>query len=76
MASGFIILTDGRCLSVRHKVHDAVVRSIAAAIDQAAPLADWLRRQGRAQQDRDLGHVFLFVAGAMSTWSESLTLEL
>lgn len=38
MASGFIILKDGRCLSVRHATHDALVRSVAASLEENSPL--------------------------------------
>ena len=59
MASGFIILADGRCLSVRHAVHDAVLRSVVAALDQSTPFACWLGSQLPAASDVDLGVAFV-----------------
>ena len=45
MASGFIILRDGRCPSVRHAVHDALMRSVVASLEDGAPLRVWLLGQ-------------------------------
>lgn len=59
MASGFIILRDGRCLSVRHAIHDGVLWSIAAAIDDANPLGAWLTTQVPKDGDIDAGYVFI-----------------
>jgi hypothetical protein len=60
MASGFITLRDGRCLSVRWRWHDEAVAAVAAALDQngAEPaLAAWLRsRLPRAEDQEDLGY--------------------
>ncbi len=58
MASGFIILRDGRCLSVRHAIHDSVLRSIAAAIEDGN-LRGWLAAQVPADGDIDLGYAFV-----------------
>ena len=51
MASGFIILRDGRCLSVTHAAHDAVLHSIAAAMQDATPLHAWLLTQIPVEMD-------------------------
>jgi hypothetical protein len=59
MASGFLILRDGRCLSVRHAVHDAVLRSVAGALKPASPLYEWLATQVPAEGDADLGFAFV-----------------
>ena len=61
MASGFIILRDGRCLALRHAVHDAVLRSIAAGLDSATPFQDWLAGQVPHGDDAELGHAFVRV---------------
>ena len=58
MASGFIILRDGRCLSVRHAIHDSVLRSIAAAIEDDN-LRAWLTTQVPADGDIDIGYAFV-----------------
>src|SRR5262245_12579436 len=58
MASGFLILKDGRCLAVRHKLHDAVLRSLAAAMDDS-PLRAWLTTQVPREDDTELGFAFV-----------------
>ena len=63
MASGFIILGDGRCLSVRHTAHDALLRSIAAAMPEAYALRPWLLTQVPKDEDPDLGHAFVRSSG-------------
>src|SRR5262245_15675089 len=48
MASGFLVLPDGRCLARRWRAHDTVLRWIAdalAADPAASRLEAWLRRQ-------------------------------
>jgi hypothetical protein len=35
MASGFIVLREGRCLSLVHAIHDAVLRSITESLSCA-----------------------------------------
>ena len=62
MASGFIILRDGRCLSLRHAVHDAVLRSIATGLDSATAFQQWLAAQVPGATDADLGHAFVRAA--------------
>ena len=44
MASGFLILPDGRCFAPRWSFYDAVLRAIADELDapQAAELRGWL----------------------------------
>jgi hypothetical protein len=45
MASGFLILSDGRCFSVRWSAHDVVLRAIAEQCDTtptACALREWL----------------------------------
>ena len=59
MASGFIVLRDGRCLSVRHAIHDAVLQSLVAAIGEASPLGEWLATQVPRDADVDLGYAFV-----------------
>ena len=59
MASGFLILRDGRCLAVRHRLHDAVLRSIAAVMDDASALREWLSTQVPREDDVDLGYAFV-----------------
>jgi hypothetical protein len=45
MAPGFIVLRDGRCLSVVHAIHDAVLKSITESLEAGTPLRDWLATQ-------------------------------
>jgi len=52
MASGFITLPDGRCLSRRWSVHDVVVRSIADAVS-SPPLREWLLEQLPGPDDEE-----------------------
>jgi hypothetical protein len=59
MASGCIILRDGRCLSVRQAVHDAVLRSIATVVDAKTDFHAWLARQVPIETDVELGHAFV-----------------
>ena len=61
MASGFIILRDGRCLSVRHAIHDSVLRSIASVLI-GAPLGEWLGKQVPIDTDVELGYAFVRAA--------------
>ncbi len=62
MASGFIILRDGRCLAVRHAVHDALLRSVAALLVDVSPLRTWLLAQVPNELDVDLGYAFVRAA--------------
>ena len=62
MASGFIILRDGRCLSLRHAVHDAVLPSIATALNSATAFHQWLAAQVPGETDADLGYAFVRAA--------------
>ena len=59
MASGFIVLRDGRCLSLVHAIHDEVLRSIAESLDVGSPLRTWLATQTPADDDVDLGYAFV-----------------
>jgi hypothetical protein len=59
MASGFVVLRDGRCLSVRHAVHDAMLRSVIVAMDADAPLRAWLATQAPGDDDVELGYAFV-----------------
>jgi len=59
MASGFIVLRDGRCLSLVHAIHDAVVRSIAESLEAGTPLRVWLATQTPAEGDVDLDYAFV-----------------
>lgn len=59
MASGFVILNDGRCFSVRSAVHDEVLRAILEAMDEGAPLHRWLAEQLPSDGDADLGYAFV-----------------
>ena len=63
MASGFIILRDGRCLSVRHAAHDALLRSVVAALEEGSPLRTWLLTQVPSDGDIELGYAFIRAAG-------------
>ena len=62
MASGFIIFKDGRCLAVRHALHDALLRSVAAAIEEGSPLRAWLLDQVPGPHDVNLGYAFVRAA--------------
>lgn len=59
MASGFIIFKDGRCFAVRHALHDALLRSVVAAIEDGSPLRAWLLTQVPCSHDVDLGYAFV-----------------
>src|SRR6185436_1668335 len=45
MASGFIVLKDGRCLAVGYPLHDAVLISVLEALPDGDPLRAWLETQ-------------------------------
>jgi hypothetical protein len=62
MASGFIVLRDGRCLSLVHAIHDEVLRSIAESLDAGSPLRTWLATQIPASGDVDLDYAFVRAA--------------
>jgi hypothetical protein len=70
MASGFIIFRDGRCLSVRHATHDALLRSVAAAIEEDAPLRAWLLSQVPDPADVELGYAFVRASDGASVVRE------
>jgi hypothetical protein len=59
MASGFVILSDGRCLAVRSAIHDAVLRAITSAIQPETSLSSWLGTQVPDEGDADLGYAFV-----------------
>jgi hypothetical protein len=59
VASGFIILRDGRCLSVRHAAHDAVLRSVAESLDEGSSFREWLLTQVPDDSDSELGYAFV-----------------
>jgi hypothetical protein len=61
MASGFIILKDGRCLSVRHAAHDALLRSVVTALGDS-PFRAWLLTQVPDEGDVELGYAFIRTA--------------
>ena len=52
MASGFIVLPDGRCFSRRWSAHDLVLRAIAEQVT-AVPLRQWLLEQLPAPDDEE-----------------------
>jgi hypothetical protein len=52
MASGFIVLPDGRCFSRRWSAHDVVLRAVAAHVT-AAPLREWLLSQLPGPNDEE-----------------------
>jgi hypothetical protein len=62
MASGFIILSDGRCLSVQGALHDALLQSVAAAMEDDLPLRAWLNSQVPGPLDVELGYGFVRTA--------------
>jgi hypothetical protein len=56
MASGFIVLSDGRCFSRRWSDHDIVLRAVAEQLDgskSARTLRDWLLEQLPSPEDFD-----------------------
>src|SRR4051812_38955527 len=60
MASGFLVLSDGRCFARRWSAHDAVLRAVAEHLHgspQARELRDWLLAQlpGLADEE-DIGY--------------------
>ena len=59
MASGFVILNDGRCFSVRSAVHDDVLRAVLDAMNSDEPLYRWLAEQLPSDEDTDLGYAFV-----------------
>jgi hypothetical protein len=52
MASGFIVLPDGRCFSRRWSAHDLVLRAVAEQVDDA-PLRQWLLDQLPGPDDEE-----------------------
>ena len=59
MASGFIVLRDGRCFAVHQPLHDAVVRSLLQGMAGDDPLRDWLVTQVPSEGDVELGYAFV-----------------
>lgn len=59
MASGFIILRDGRCFSVRWTIHDVVFQSVAEAMNEGTPLRNWLCDQIPSPLDVEMGYGFI-----------------
>jgi len=56
MASGFVVLPDGRYFSRRWTAHDVVLRAIAEAVS-AVPLRHWLFDQlPRPDDEEELGY--------------------
>jgi hypothetical protein len=56
LASGFLVLSDGRCFARRWSAHDAVLRAVAEQLDgslQAADLRDWLFTQLPGPEDEE-----------------------
>jgi len=62
MASGFVVLRDGRCLSVVQPIHDAVLRSIVESLPDASPFRAWLGTQVPMEDDIELGYAFVRAA--------------
>lgn len=52
MASGFMVLPDGRCFSRRWSAHDVVLRAIAEQVT-AVPLRQWLLAQLPGPNDEE-----------------------
>jgi hypothetical protein len=52
MASGFIVLPDGRCFSRRWSAHDLVLRAIAEAVASAS-LSQWILEQLPGPSDEE-----------------------
>ena len=52
MASGFIVLPDGRCFSRRWSAHDVVLRAVAEQVT-AGPLHAWLLSQLPGPDDEE-----------------------
>jgi hypothetical protein len=56
MASGFIVLPDGRCFSRRWSAHDEVLSAVAEQVS-APPLRQWLLEQlPGPHDDEELGY--------------------
>ena len=56
MASGFLVLSDGRCFARRWSAHDAVLREVAKQLDgstAARELRDWLLAQLPSPEDEE-----------------------
>jgi hypothetical protein len=62
VASGFIIFTDGRCLSVRYPIHDALLHSVVSSLEEDSPLRSWLLTQIPSNADTELGYGFVRVS--------------
>jgi hypothetical protein len=52
MASGFIVLPDGRCFSRRWSAHDVVLRAVAEQV-ASQPLREWLIQQLPGPSDEE-----------------------
>jgi len=56
VASGFLVLSDGRCFARRWSVHDAVLRAVVEELDVSPPagaLRDWLLAQFPGPEDEE-----------------------
>lgn len=56
MPSGFLILADGRCLSVRSRYHDQVLRTVAESLEASEsvrPLREWLLSLAPGPDDQE-----------------------
>jgi hypothetical protein len=51
MPSGFLILPDGRCFSIRWAAHDDVLRAVANQLADSPELQNWLRQQLPGPED-------------------------
>jgi hypothetical protein len=59
VASGFLILADGRCFAPVWKVYDAVLRSVVEQLNDSTParaLREWLLSQLPGPNDIELGY--------------------
>src|SRR5689334_15154167 len=62
MASGFIVLTDGRCFSPTSRLYDLTLLMVADQLsesDAERTLRDWLLTLVPTSADTDLGYVFV-----------------
>ncbi len=56
MASGFVVLSDGRCFARRWSAHDAVIEAVTGQLDgstAARQLRDWLLTQLPGPEDEE-----------------------
>jgi hypothetical protein len=62
MASGFLVLPDGRCFSVRWALHDAVLQTVAEQLGQepeTQQFGRWLLGQSPGPTDIELGYAWV-----------------